>query len=374
MKPRGILFKNIAAILMLIALISLLLPFCKITAPEKTVNVSGYDLVKTGIRTGLEYHENGHIEDDYVIHGDLTWGDLKAGINLAMDNQNLREAEGIAFLCTLPILFCMLAMLLAFLAFGKKSMLLPTLFIALAFFENIVLITGFQGIQNKIFSDMGNEGIQLTLLLGIYTFTILCGLACLILMILWITGSFNLPESEDDKSTKEKKNKKERGTKRERRSKGRRKKKKSSRRKKKRGGKDEKTNEAKENGNDKRQDSQEECQEPAKATGCMTGESGIYQGTDINLAEQENGMFTFEVGSVPADRMNININKSSAGNFVIQFQKAAKEYTVTSHANETILLKTGDGKLLFLTNGESQIVGTGTVLQIGNTDNRMKLH
>lgn len=366
MKPRGILFKNIAAFIMLAALISLLLPFCKITTPETEASVSGYDLVKAGIRTGLEYHENGHIEDGYIIKGDLTWGALKAGINVAMDNENLREAEGIALLCTLPILFCILAMILALLAIGKKSMILPTLFIALAFFEDIFLITGFQQIQNKLFSDMANAGIQLTLLIGIYTFTILCGLALLILMILWITGSFNLPDSDDDKSTKEKKDKKDRGAKRERRSKGRRKKKKSSRKKKKKGGKDEKTKE------DKREDKQKNSNQPAKATGYMTGESGIYQGIDINLSEQEDGTFTFDVASNPAD--TLNRNKSSAGNCVIQFNQATKDYTVSNHANETILLKTGDGKLMFLTNGDSQTAGAGTVLQIGNTDNRIKLN
>lgn len=365
MKPRGILFKNIAAFIMLIALISLLLPFCKITTPETEASVSGYDLVKAGIRTGLEYNENGHIEDDYIIKGDLTWGDLKAGINFAMDNENLREAEGIAFLCALPILFCILAMILALLAIGKKSMILPTLFIALAFFENIFLITGFQQIQNKLFSDIGNAGIRLTLLIGIYTFTILCGLAFLILMILWITGSFNLPDSDDDKSTKEKKDKKNRGAKRERRSKGRRKKKKSSRKKKKKGGKDEKIKEDKEVYQDKA------SEESAKVTGCMIGESGIYQGMDINLSEQEDGTFTLDIPSNSAE--SSNLDKSSSGNCVIQFHQATKDYTVTSHAKETILLKTGDGKLLFLTNGDSQTVGADTMLQIGNTDNRMKL-
>ena len=48
----GRLLKNIAAIALLLALLSMLLPFCKFSAGGQEMTLSGLDVVKAGGRAG----------------------------------------------------------------------------------------------------------------------------------------------------------------------------------------------------------------------------------------------------------------------------------------------------------------------------------
>ena len=59
MRTYGRLLKNIAAIALLLALLSMLLPFCKFSAGGQEMTLSGLDVVKAGGRAGYTYLTEG---------------------------------------------------------------------------------------------------------------------------------------------------------------------------------------------------------------------------------------------------------------------------------------------------------------------------
>ena len=62
MRTYGRLLKNIAAIALLLALLSMLLPFCKFSAGGQEMTLSGLDVVKAGGRAGYTYLTEGRVQ------------------------------------------------------------------------------------------------------------------------------------------------------------------------------------------------------------------------------------------------------------------------------------------------------------------------
>ncbi len=205
MKKHAAILKNTASLILLIALLSLLLPFCRITTETKTITVSGMEVLKIGADAGYEYYSNGRIDHDYVVWDDLTWGDIEGGVT-ALDQKELRNVVIGIVIASLPVLFCLISIVFILFARGKKGMILPTLLIALALLQNIMMILAFFKLRHLLLPY-----VALTLLIGIYAFTIWNGITLAILILLWLTGGFSKPEQKkSDSKQKVRKRKKER--------------------------------------------------------------------------------------------------------------------------------------------------------------------
>mgnify|MGYP001138275559 CR=1 FL=1 len=78
MRNYGRRLKNLAALCLLLALLSLLLPFFKVEqgGNAQTVEVSGWDVVTSVTKLSVHYLQKGTIEKDYVVKGDLTWQEV----------------------------------------------------------------------------------------------------------------------------------------------------------------------------------------------------------------------------------------------------------------------------------------------------------
>ena len=74
MRTYGRLLKNIAAIALLLALLSMLLPFCKFSAGGQEMTLSGLDVVKAGGRAGYTYLTEGRVADTFVLKAPITVG------------------------------------------------------------------------------------------------------------------------------------------------------------------------------------------------------------------------------------------------------------------------------------------------------------
>lgn len=70
--------ENIAAIALLLALLSMLLPFCKFSAGGQEMTLSGLDVVKAGGRAGYTYLTEGRVADTFVLKAPITVGTVKA--------------------------------------------------------------------------------------------------------------------------------------------------------------------------------------------------------------------------------------------------------------------------------------------------------
>ena len=78
MRTYGRLLKNIAAIALLLALLSMLLPFCKFSAGGQEMTLSGLDVVKAGGRAGYTYLTEGRVADTFVLKAPITVGTVKS--------------------------------------------------------------------------------------------------------------------------------------------------------------------------------------------------------------------------------------------------------------------------------------------------------
>ena len=58
MRKHGRWMKNIAGLLLLLALLSLLLPFCKFNAGDGNMTLSGIEVIKTGGKAGYTYFKD----------------------------------------------------------------------------------------------------------------------------------------------------------------------------------------------------------------------------------------------------------------------------------------------------------------------------
>ena len=93
-----------------------------------------------------------------------------------------------AIAALLPVLLCFLSVGMLFLAEGKKTMLLPTLFTSLVLAELLIVLAVFPALYPFLLS-------------GIYFFTLLHGVAWILILTGWITGGY-LPSEKQEKEQK----------------------------------------------------------------------------------------------------------------------------------------------------------------------------
>lgn len=223
MKRHTAVIKFLAAFILLLALTSMLLPFCVITTASESKSVSGMKVLKISADAGYEYYSQGSIENDYLLVDQLTWGELKDSVQLMSQNDIFKIVICLLFV-VLPILFCFIAMLAAIFG-GRKSLIAATVLLGFTLLENSVLMIAFYGLRNRIAGD-----ILLEPSIGIYAFILFCAIAFVILVLLWITGGFRESERKKRESlqkdkrkerqiTSRKRNVKRRGRKRRRKGK-----------------------------------------------------------------------------------------------------------------------------------------------------------
>ena len=188
MRTYGRLLKNIAAIALLLALLSMLLPFCKFSAGGQEMTLSGLDVVKAGGRAGYTYLTEGRVADTFVLKAPITVGTVKSSLSYVQEAGQTRLLAVCAIAALLPVLLCFLSVGMLFLAEGKKTMILPTLFTSLVLAELLVVLTVFPALHSF-------------LLAGIYFFTLLHGVAWILILTGWITGG-DLPSEKQEKEQK----------------------------------------------------------------------------------------------------------------------------------------------------------------------------
>ena len=129
MREYGRWIKNIAAFFLLMALLSLLLPFCRFQAAGEKVELSGMEVLATAGRAGITYARHNEIPDSFVVKEPFTWGEMKNGFSYAQDAVGNKTLLGGAAAIALPVILCVLSMILLAVAEGKKTMVAPTLFV-----------------------------------------------------------------------------------------------------------------------------------------------------------------------------------------------------------------------------------------------------
>lgn len=198
MRTYGRLLKNIAAIALLLALLSMLLPFCKFSAGGQEMTLSGLDVVKAGGRAGYTYLTEGRVADTFVLKAPITVGTVKSSLSYVKEAGQTRLLAVCAIAALLPVLLCFLSVGMLFLAEGKKTMILPTLFTSLVLAELLVVLTVFPALHSF-------------LLAGIYFFTLLHGVAWILILTGWITGGYLPSEKQEKEQKKRGKNPKQSG-------------------------------------------------------------------------------------------------------------------------------------------------------------------
>ena len=183
MRAYGRFMKNTAALLLLLALLSLLLPFCRFQAKGQDMTLSGVEVLTAGGKAGYTYLQQGGVPDDFVLKAPFTWGDVREGIHYAdqTGNSNLLVVAGVA-VC-LPVILCFLAMCMLFLAEGKKTMVLPTIFIAAVTAELLVVLADFTAIHPF-------------LLAGVYLFALFHIMALILILFGWTLGGYREPKQK----------------------------------------------------------------------------------------------------------------------------------------------------------------------------------
>lgn len=187
MRNYGRFLKNIAGILLLLAMFSLLLPFCRFLVGGQEITLSGMDVLSAGAKAGYTYLTNGQLADDYVLKAPLTVGTMKSALTFVQGNVDSRLLVAGAVAVLLPLLLCFLAMCMLFLARGKKTMVLPTVFTLLVLAEMLVALFGLAELHPY-------------LRIGVYLFTLLHGIAWILILIGWVTGGYRRPEEKSKDS------------------------------------------------------------------------------------------------------------------------------------------------------------------------------
>lgn len=366
MRWYGRFFKNIAAFCMLLALLVLLLPCCKVQTPEQTMTFSGWEVLQTGGKMTVQYLSKGSVDDTFVVKKPYTWADVKSGAQM-LDQQNLTgRIIVLTSIVALPVLFCLLAMVMTFLAEGKKTMVLPTfllLWIVLEYGGCIILLP-----QLKAF-----------LLPGVYLFTALCTIALVILLLLWLTGGFRAPKNRKDRQSHQDRDREtdDGGRKHSRRRRH------SSKRKKKKGRKKDRSRDSGKdsNENDKNKKEQNRQQEQKQAgTGMVTGQlcegSGMYQGTTLAMTGQHSvtiGTTPEAVAGLRGGRLD-QMAKVADQNCVIQYQREPGSYKIQSHSDTQLVLQDlQSGKTVLLNKGGHVSLNRPARLSIPGTEHSLTL-
>ena len=358
MKRRGRIIKILAELCLLFGLLAFLLPFMQIKNEEKTTKISGFEMIKIGVDAGVTHHRKGAIPNDYVIKDTLTWGDLKAGANYVSSHDRLRQIEIAAVVCALPIIFSVLALLFLLMASYKPGMYLPTFFAILSLVGGLFLSAALPAVQNYIGKNTAAGAPELAWLIGFFGFLILTGAAVIILMLGWLTGSYDRSvkeiyrngsrDDDDDDDSNHRRRKK----KRKKKSKSKSKKKK-----------------------DKKEQKNTEERKTAAAIGRVQGLSGMYKGERFDLLHMRTVRLgtTIEAADCLRNGSMHDMQKIENHTFTIYFDESSKSYTVSSQAVENILIKSVSGEKSVLRKGMTERLNTPALLQVGNQNAVIKL-
>lgn len=330
MKLYGRIIKYIAIIIMLGAIASLMLPICTIQSGNFSATIDGIQLIKDG--------------PSYL-----------------MNNKEVQKQIVIIVIALLPVVFCALSAVLTLFARGSKTMILPTVLIALAFFELALFFIGFFQ-----FRSLFSNKVSITLLNGIYVFSALCGLAFLLLLFGWIIGGFNRPNRYYEKKIKRVKDKKRKRARPRRRRKTE---------KRSRSIREMKPN--KEAAQNKIEENKEIVNKLEKK-GVITGSKGLYDGITLDLKTAENGSVTLgttkeAMNAIVAGSMK-ELGQIVGANCVVSYYPQEECYRIARHSVETIYVKTKEGKMIQLEDGIPVNVTGGAFLYIGDTANCIKLN
>lgn len=162
------------------------------------MTLSGLDVVKAGGRAGYTYLTEGGVTDTFVLKAPITVGTVKSSLSYVQEAGQTRLLAVCAIAALLPVLLCFLSVGMLFLAEGKKTMILPTLFTSLVLAELLVVLTVFPALHSF-------------LLAGIYFFTLLHGVAWILILTGWITGGYLPSEKQEKEQKKRGKNPKQSG-------------------------------------------------------------------------------------------------------------------------------------------------------------------
>lgn len=367
MRAYGRFMKNIAALLLLLALLSLLLPFCRFQAGGQDMTLSGVEVLTAGGKAGYTYLQQGGVPDDFVLMAPFTWGDVKEGIHYAdqTGNSNLLVAAGVAV--GLPVILCFLSMCMLFLAEGKKTMVLPTIFTAAVTAELLVVLVGFTTLHPF-------------LLAGVYLFAMFHIMALILILFGWTLGGYREPKKKRGKDGHDREENEDRDR-RKNRDRGRRRKK-SKRKKKHRSSKDSKKKDDNKEKNrkknedqdekdsqDQKQREQENSRKGIQAAGSVGDGTGLYSGFSWNLSDGKSSNVT--IGTTPEAMRGIETGSLKAAGHIadhncqIIYHPEDGSYTVASHAAENIRLRQGGRILKQLQNGERVRISGQTRLEVG---------
>lgn len=187
MRNYGRFLKNTAGVLLFFALLSLLLPFCYFVAAGQQIALSGMDVLTAAGKAGYTYLTQGQLTDDFVLKAPLTVGTMKSALTFVWGNVDSRLLAAGAAAVLLPLLFCFLAMCMLFVARGKKTMVMPTVFTLIVLAEMLVAVFGLSELHPYLW-------------IGVYLFTLLHGIALLLILIGWVTGGYRRPEEKSKAS------------------------------------------------------------------------------------------------------------------------------------------------------------------------------
>lgn len=162
------------------------------------MTLSGLDVVKAGGRAGYTYLTEGRVADTFVLKAPITVGTVKSSLSYVQGVGQMRLLAVCAIAALLPVLLCFLSVGMLFLAEGKKTMILPTLFTSLVLAELLVVLTVFPALHPF-------------LLAGVYFFTLLHGVAWILILTGWITGGYLPSEKQEKEQKKRGKNPKQSG-------------------------------------------------------------------------------------------------------------------------------------------------------------------
>lgn len=371
MRAYGRFMKNIAALLLLLALLSLLLPFCRFQAGGQDMTLSGVEVLTAGGKAGYTYLQQGGVPDDFVLMAPFTWGDVKEGIHYAdqTGNSNLLVAAGVAV--GLPVILCFLSMCMLFLAEGKKTMVLPTIFTAAVTAELLVVLVGFTALHPF-------------LLAGVYLFAMFHIMALILILFGWTLGGYREPKKKrgkdghDREENEDRDRRKNRDRGRRRKKSKRKKKHRSSKNSKKKDDNKEKNNEKNRKKNedqdekdsqDQKQREQENSRKGIQAAGSVGDGTGLYSGFSWNLSDGKSSNVT--IGTTPEAMRGIETGSLKAAGHIadhncqIIYHPEDGSYTVASHAAENIRLRQGGRILKQLQNGERVRISGQTRLEVG---------
>lgn len=365
MRAHGRLFKNIAGLLLLLALLSLLLPFCKFNAGAGDMTLSGIEVLKSGGKAGYTYFKTGGLPDDFIIKSPYTWGNIKQSILYINEAGGAKIMVFCGVAIAIPIILCFLSMIMLFMAEGKKTMFLPTLF---TFVVSAEMILGLLILTQ----------LRPFLMIGVYLFTLLNVLALVFIMIGWITGGYRQPDrrriryGNDSGDNDNDRNGNSSRRKRTRRKTRRKKKtKKKTKRKK---GSDKNTD--KKDDDDSKKDEQKN--KPGEAvTGVISDGNGIYHGLAWNIGSGSSSSVTIGTTADAMDALGAKslkgMNSIAGNNCRITFDVAAKKYSIESHSKANILILQDGQVVKWLKNGDSYEVAVKAVLQIEGRRDSVKL-